>query len=403
MINLRPNRPRPVITAKRKPIQQLKNSNQFKKSQPSQPKAKKPIIQSTNPKRKIKNPNTPYNDLRNNQRKEVIEQLRKGSVLIPHLFSTKKPNPRLPIERIGVNRSSALLDHNIIAQYTKNPRIMKFFENIVVNKTWTGMQDYEKQRVFNGINNIIQKIGEKRFTNLINTKEKQQRMILITLNKVRLRNGIDVLTDIANSSERAIKNNELNSRASVASIKSVMRHKQKIEKHQTIERRKLLNEISRIQEDGKKVINPKQQREIINLLMSEKSAFISNAVLKKFITTRAGVFVLVNWIKMEKGDRVFEILTKDPKLRYDFNKYIISPVGIKKLNHALSTPPRRNFFSRAILLAEEFNEHKAVFRIVEQFIKDPTIKKMPKLEKEIPKDLAKFLKQAMNKVRNQGF
>lgn len=397
MITLRPIRKPNRRTAKTKPTRIPKHGNKY-----PQNGAVYPLKKNTNvPKPKIakrtqiqpirlkpKNPNSIYNNMQFNQRQEVIKELRKGSILIPLLFSTRKPDPKMSIEKIGVSRAEPILNANLLAKYTKNIQIIQLFEGIVTHKLWAGLENYEKQKVFSQLDNLIQRNGETRFTEkLIDKREKQQKLIEITLNKARLRKGIDFLAELE----------------STASIKSVIRHRQKVEKHNTIERRKLLNEISKIQEDGKKVINPKNQREIINLLMSEKSAFISNAVLKKFITTRAGVFVLVNWIKMEKGDRVFQILTKNPKLRYSFSKYITTPVGLKRLNHALSTPPRRNFFSRAILLAEEFKEHEATFKIVEQFIKDPTLRKLPKLEKTMPKDLAKFLKQAMHKLRDRGF
>ena len=402
MITLRPNRPKPFVKPKirtNRPLKKQPLTFPAKKSVTAKTQSSKnhPIKRS---KQQNENTQLRYNDLRNNQRREVIRQLRKGSVLIPHLFSTIKPDPRMPLERVGVSRASGVIDVNVLAKYTKNTKLIQFFENIAVNKSWINLENYKKYNVFIKLDNVIQTIGEKRFTNLINTKTKQQILLNKILANSSTKSGIDALANIADAHEKIIKPTELNSRAAAASIKSVLRHGKKVEKHNTIERRKLLNEISRIQENGKKVINPKQQREIIRLLMSEKSAFISNNVLKRFITTRAGVFVLVNWIKMEKGDRVFQTLTKNPKLRYDFGKYITSPIGLRSLNHALSTPLRRNFFSRAILLAEEFKEHEAVFRVVEHFIKDPKFKRLPKLEKEMPKDLAKFLKQAMNKVRN---
>lgn len=326
----------------------------------------------------------PFDSLKDNTRRKVILQLRKGSVLVPYLFSAVKPDPRLEIEKIGVSRAGPIISPDFLLKHVKSVEMIQFFESIVTHKSWNGLQNYEKQKIFNELDKLIQLNGTKQFTKkLINSKEKQKALTDLLLNKISKRDAINVLAELQ----------------STAAIKSVLRHRSKFNKHQRIERRKILNSILNINYGGKKVINPKQQQDIIKLLMSEKSLFISNNTLKRFVTSRAGVFVLVNLIKMEKGEQVFNILTNNSKLRQKFGKYVTNPVGLRSLNHALSTPPRRNFFSRAILLAEKYKEHEAVFEIVESFIKDPSLKKVPKLNGNVNKELVKYVRQAITKLK----
>ena len=79
-----------------------------------------------------------------------------------------------PIERVGVLNYNAILPENVINAYVKNKRIINFFEGIVTTKNWGRLRIYEKREVFAKVDAIIQRVGEKQFTNFLRNKERKK-------------------------------------------------------------------------------------------------------------------------------------------------------------------------------------------------------------------------------------
>jgi len=312
-------------------------------------------------------PNTvsPYDQFRGGSGRLVIKsQLGKNSPLKKYLHPAQgtKYESRMPIEVMGTGRFSPIIKHGIIQTYSGNKRIINLFESIVMTKSWVGMESYKQKEIMTKLDSVIQRVGEKQFTDFIKDKARRERFIeIITRDGIATKaSGIEYMRHLTGAVEE-IKRNSLvdpklvkpspDSRAAFASLKSYYRHTKKADMYRENERRKMLQSAP-----------PK----IKNILMSDLAKkLIDNKFLSYFAGNEIGRMVLVNLINNAKGREILHNFRTNRFGDYLLKYYISTPEGQKIFNHAISTRGRREFVAR---LTSPHHKDAKGWRAIETFL-----------------------------------